>query len=262
MSRKIKAGNLEAEIFSTREEMGAAAARDIAGAIGSVLSCSEYCNMIFAAAPSQNEVLAALAADKSVDFRRVNAFHMDEYCGLAEDAPQRFGNFLNAAIFSKVPFHAVHYLNGLAEDVEGECARYGALLEKYPADIVCLGIGENGHIAFNDPPVADFRDPVLVKRVALDEICRRQQVHDGCFRTLDQVPKYALTLTVPALMGGKKLFCVVPSALKAEAVARTLNEPVDEACPATAMRLHRAAKLYLDEDSAGKMEKPMLQNVR
>lgn len=249
----MKADQLEVEIFATREEMGQAAARDIAGAIAGVLARKECCNMIFAAAPSQNEVLAALAADRSVDFGRVNAFHMDEYCGLPEDAPQGFGNFLRRAIFSKASFRSVHYLNGGAEDIEKECTRYGALLEEYPTDIVCLGIGENGHIAFNDPPVADFQDPALVKRVRLDEVCRKQQVHDGCFQTLDQVPRYALTLTIPALAKGKQLFCVVPSALKAEAVERTLKWPVGEACPATVLRTHGAAKLYLDQDSAARI---------
>ncbi len=240
---------LRVEIFDTRAEMGAAAARDIAAAIRQVLAEKDCCNMIFAAAPSQNEVLAALAADKTVDFTRIWAFHMDEYIGLAPDAPQGFGNFLRRALFDKAPFKEVHYLRG-GEDPEAECARYAALLEQYPVDIVCLGIGENGHVAFNDPPVADFSDPVLVKKVALDPVCRQQQVNDGCFTALSQVPTHALTLTVPALMGGRRLFCVVPAATKAQAVRNTLYGPISEACPASALRRHGGAVLYLDPDSA------------
>ena len=240
---------LRVEIFDTRGEMGAAAARDIAAAIRQVLAERDCCNMIFAAAPSQNEVLAALAADKTVDFTRIRAFHMDEYIGLAPDAPQGFGNFLRRALFDKAPFKEVHYLRG-GGGPEAECARYAALLERYPADIVCLGIGENGHVAFNDPPVADFSDPVLVKKVALDPVCRQQQVNDGCFADLSQVPTHALTLTVPALMGGKRLFCVVPASTKAQAVRGTLYGPISEACPASALRRHGGAVLYLDPDSA------------
>ena len=164
MEKEFLADRLRVRIYPDRKSMGEAAAAGIAAAIRRVLAEKECCNMIFAAAPSQNEVLAALAADKTVDFTRINAFHMDEYCGLAPSAPQGFGNFLRAAIFEKAPFRSVHYLNGNAADIPAECARYGALLEAFPTDIVCLGIGENGHIAFNDPPVANFHDPVLCKQ--------------------------------------------------------------------------------------------------
>lgn len=241
---------LQVRIYPDRQSMGRAAAQDIAAAIDRVLAQKDYCNMVFAAAPSQNEVLAALAADSSIDFTRVNAFHMDEYCGLPADAPQGFGNFLRSAIFEKVPFHSVHYIHGGAADIAAECARYSALLEQYPTDIVCLGIGENGHVAFNDPPVADFEDPVLVKRVQLDPVCRQQQVHDGCFASIEQVPTHALTLTVPALYRGKALFCVVPASTKAKAVRATVDGPIGSHCPATMMRGHNAAILYLDPDSS------------
>ena len=212
----------------------------------------EECNMIFAAAPSQNEMLAALAAQPGIEWNRVNAFHMDEYIGLAPDAPQGFANFLRAAIFTKVPFRSVNCLDGTAasRDPAAECARYSQLLRRFPVDITCMGIGENGHIAFNDPPVADFDDPALVKPVALDEICRNQQVHDGCFATLDDVPTHALTLTVPALMHAAQVFCVVPAATKARAVRDTLLGDIRTACPASILRRHPAATLYLDADSA------------
>lgn len=250
MYKEFTSDNLCVRIFPDRQAMGRSAAADIAEEIRRVLAQKEYCNMIFAAAPSQNEVLAALAADKSIDFGRINAFHMDEYCGLPADAPQGFGNFLREAIFGKVPFRSVHYLNGLAADIPAECARYSALLEVYPTDIVCLGIGENGHIAFNDPAVANFHDKALCKQVVLDPVCRQQQVHDGCFASIDLVPTHALTLTVPALFRGKALFCVVPAATKARAVLQTVRGPIGEQCPASILRTRSTAVLYLDPDSA------------
>ncbi len=253
MLKSMKADLLQVNIYENRNEMGKAAAIDISAAIKKVLAEKECCNMIFAAAPSQNEVLAAVAGDESIDFTRVNAFHMDEYIGLPGTAPQAFGNFLRRAIFEKAPFGSVHYIDGNAVDIEAECARYTALLQQYPTDIVVLGIGENGHVAFNDPPVADFADKVLIKPVPLDPICRQQQVNDGCFASIDLVPTHALTLTVPALMRGKELFCVVPAPTKANAVEATVKGPIGEACPATAMRNHPAVTLYLDPDSAAKL---------
>lgn len=250
MSNEFFADRLQVNVYNSRAEMGAAAARDIAAAIRRVLSEKEVCNMIFAAAPSQNEVLAALAADETIDFSRINAFHMDEYIGLPGDAPQAFGNFLRNAIFGRAPFRSVNYIDGNAADIGAECVRYSALLREYPTDIVVLGIGENGHVAFNDPPVADFADSVLIKPVPLDPICRQQQVNDGCFAALEQVPTHALTLTIPALMTGKALYCVVPAPTKAKAVAATVRGDVGHHCPATAMRSHPAARLYLDPDSA------------
>lgn len=252
MTRTIPFGTLPVKISDTRQEMGLRAADEIAAAIRNVLSQKETCNVIFAAAPSQNEVLAALIARTDIEWGRVNAFHMDEYIGLAPDAPQGFANFLRAAIFDRVPLRTVNCLDGAAasRDAAAECARYSELLREYPVDITCMGIGENGHIAFNDPPVADFDDPVLVKPVALDEICRNQQVHDGCFASLDDVPTHALTLTVPVLMRAKHVFCVVPAPAKAPAVRDTLLGEISTACPASILRRHPDAVLYLDEDSA------------
>ena len=149
------------------------------------------------------------------------AYHMDEYIGLAPDAPQGFGNFLRRSLFEKVPFAGVEYLNGGADDIDAEIRRYSQILRKHPADMVFMGIGENGHIAFNDPHVAHFDDCALVKKVELDERCRAQQVHDGCFDAIDQVPTHALTLTIPALVRAERIFCMVPAATKAEAVEHT-----------------------------------------
>ena len=230
--------------------MGKSAANDIKACILSLLKTKETINMIFAAAPSQNEVLYALATDKEIPWNRINAFHMDEYIGLSADAPQGFGNFLKEHIFGLADFKSVSYIDITASDAEKECKRYAELLAKYPTDIVVMGIGENGHIAFNDPPVADFNDKKAVKSVELDEICRNQQVNDGCFAKIDDVPKTAITLTVPTLFAGDHLFCIVPAKTKAKAVKATLCDDINEKCPATVLRRHKSAILYLDSDSS------------
>lgn len=250
--KEFKKENLTVFSFDTRSEMGRAAAADIEKAIARVLEKKEQCNMIFAAAPSQNEVLAALAESKNIEWSRVNAFHMDEYIGLSADAPQGFANFLRAALFNKVPFASVNCLDSTADPSE-EIERYSRLLRENPTDIVVMGVGENGHIAFNDPHVAHFDDPALVKTVDLDQTCRMQQVHDGCFKSLDEVPEMALTLTIPALTAAKEAYCIVPGPTKAAAIAAMLEGPVTEECPATILRRHDAAVLYLDADSASKL---------
>ena len=231
-------------------ELGACSAADVANCLKTLLEKQDEVNMIFAAAPSQNEFLSHLIHDKRIDWTRINAFHMDEYIGIHPEAPQSFGHFLRIRIFDKVPFKKVNYLNGLAENLEEECQRYADLLTKHPVDIVCLGIGENGHIAFNDPDVADFNDPKLVKVVELDPICRQQQVNEKCFKTLDLVPKEALTLTIPALLKAEWMFCIVPFKNKAQAVYQTVYGEVSEKCPASILRRKENSSLYLDPESA------------
>lgn len=248
--RSFTKDSLEVRIYSSRTEMGNAAAADIKAKIAELLNEKEEINMIFAAAPSQNEVLYALATDKEIEWNRVNAYHMDEYIGLDKNAPQGFGNFLRRAIFEIAPFKSVNCIDSTATDPEAEAERYGALLAANPTDIVVMGIGENGHIAFNDPPVADFKDTRIVKPVKLDEICRKQQVNDGCFKSIEEVPTHALTLTVPTLVKAPWLFCIVPAPTKANAVYNTINGEIGEACPATILRTQENAILYLEPDSA------------
>lgn len=244
------AGTMLVRVYENRAQLGAAAGREAAGAIRALLASKAQVRIIFAAAPSQNEFLAELAAAQDLDWSRITAFHMDEYTGLPADSPQSFGNFLRKALFDKVRPGTVHYLNPAAGS-EAECRRYGQLLAEAPIDIVCLGIGENGHLAFNDPPVADFADPLPVKLVVLDDICRRQQVNDGCFRSLKEVPQQALTLTIPVLLSAQWLFCMVPGASKRGAVTRTLHEAVSTACPSTILRGHGDCRMFLDTDSFG-----------
>ncbi len=248
--KTFKKDNLTVEVYENRTLMGEAAARDIKACFKKLLSEKEEINVIFAAAPSQNDVLKALVEDKEIEWNRVNAYHMDEYIGLDKDAPQGFGNFLKAHIFGLVPFKSVNYIDITTTDPEKEANRYGKILEENPTDVVIMGIGENGHIAFNDPPVADFKDSKVVKPVKLDEVCRQQQVNDGCFESIDKVPTHAMTLTVPTLVKAPNLFCIVPAPTKANAVYETLYGTIDEHCPASILRLQENAKLYLDDKSS------------
>lgn len=244
------ADQLCVKISTSRTEAGICAAADIASCLRRLQDLQEEINVIFAAAPSQNEMLDALVRLPGIRWDKINAFHMDEYIGLPQDAPQTFGRYLREHLFDKVPFRAVYTIQDETETPEQTIERYSALLRAHPVDVVCLGIGENGHIAFNDPPVADFHDPVPMKKVQLDPVCRTQQVHDGCFASLDDVPRYALTLTIPSLCRAAYMFCTVPAAAKAQAVYDTIHQPVNERVPATILRTHPHAVLYCDPDSA------------
>lgn len=242
---------MEVHVFANRKEMGQAAGQAIEEKILQLARRSNSIRMVFGAAPSQDEMLAYLRASKSIPWKRITAFHMDEYIGLPADAPQAFGRYLRDRLFDHVPLKAVHLIDG-NKDPDSACNEYTELFQAAPIDIVCLGIGENGHIAFNDPPVADFEDKAVIKAVDLDLACRQQQVNDGCFSSLDEVPTRALTLTVPALCSGQDLFCVVPGERKHAAVQAALYDPVSTACPATILREHPSCQLFLDVDSYGK----------
>jgi glucosamine-6-phosphate deaminase len=203
--------------------------------------------MILAAAPSQSDMLDALVREPAIDWRRVTAFHMDEYIDLAADAPQRFGAWLKQAFFDRVPLAKAHLIQP-GTNPEASCRAYAAMLAEAPIDLVLLGIGTNGHLAFNDPP-ADLHDPLAVKIVELDQMCREQQVLDGCFAVIDDVPRRAITLTVPTLLSGHELFCCVPGRHKSAAVKAMMESPVSGACPATALRTHPHCTVYLDRES-------------
>ncbi|MDN5285410.1 MAG: Glucosamine-6-phosphate deaminase [Mucilaginibacter sp.] len=240
---------LTIKVFESRPLMGLAAANLVSEKIRDLLKTKQSINMIFAAAPSQNDFLDQLTM-KDIEWNRINAFHMDEYVGLNAEAPQGFGNFLKDRLFKKVPFRSVQYLNGNADDLEAECERYSNLLTSHPADIVCMGIGENTHLAFNDPHVADFNDKHIVKIVDLDMECRQQQVNDGCFDTIKEVPTHALTLTIPTLLKPTYVYCIVPGEKKAKAVYQTLTKSITEKYPSTILRKHPNAILFIDEKSS------------
>lgn len=249
MIKTIQKDKLKVLVLPDRPTLGQTAAAMVSDKIKELLNTKDEINIIFAAAPSQSEFLSALIADDNIEWERINAFHMDEYLGLPDNAPQLFSSFLKRSIFYRVPFKSVNCINGNTSDAEGECERYANLLKKHPTDIVCMGIGENTHIAFNDPHVAEFNDHKAVKVVTLDMACRQQQVNDACFAGINDVPQYAITLTVPTLMSGAHLFCMVPGANKADAVHRTLTEPVNELYPSTILRTHDNCILLADTKS-------------
>jgi glucosamine-6-phosphate deaminase len=247
-SNRVTMNMLSLYLAESRLAMGRRAAEDVASAIRTLLEKQVGVRMIFAAAPSQAEMLAALREQPGIDWKRVTAFHMDEYIGLSVSAPQRFALWLRQHIFDHLPFEAIHCIEP-GVDPEQTAAYYGELLNEAPIDIVCCGIGSNGHLAFNDPP-AILDDPLTAKVVTLDLACRQQQVDDGCFATLADVPREAITLTVPTLIGAKRIYCCVPGTLKQLAVRSMVHEPISGACPATALRRHPHCTVYLDQDSA------------
>lgn len=250
MERKVRIDNLDVFCYTTRDEMGAAGAKVAAADIRRVIEEKGECNLVFASAPSQMDLLNALL-NEDVPWDKVNAFHMDEYIGLSIEHPSSFANYIRENFLKKLNLKSVHYLNGLAEDIPAECERYSELLRKYPTDITFAGIGENGHMAFNDPGIADFFEPALVKvNPGLDAECRAQQVHDGWFETLDDVPDSAFTLTFPALLKAPRLIITVPGPTKTEIVQKTLELPVSLDVPASIARLHRNAVLYIDDAAA------------
>jgi glucosamine-6-phosphate deaminase len=248
--RTFAVEKLMVRVYSSRASMGRAVAEDVATKMRELLSRKKALSMVFAAADSQKEFLEALAQEKGIDWRSVTAFHMDEYTGVPGNSPKSFGRWLRDRLFDKVQPGTVHYMDGSAADPQAECGRYASLLKSAPLDLCCLGIGENGHLAFNDPPVADFNDPAAVKIVEIDRASQVQQAAEGNFPKADEVPKIALTLTVPALLAAPFQFCTVPGPRKAKAVKAALNDPVSTACPATALRRHAGAVLYLDPDSS------------
>lgn len=246
-------GTLRLRVFDKREDMGRAAATSAAATLRRLLAAKDEVNAVFAAAPSQNEALQVLVAEPGIDWTRVNGFHMDEYVGLPMGHPQSFGAFLTRALFSRLPFKSAYLMDGMAEPAV-ECGRYAALLRTHPADLVILGIGDNAHIAFNDPPVADFNDPLLVKPVVLDDACRNQQVNDGCFPDFASVPEQAITLTVPALLAAENIVCIVPGVRKAQALRDALTGPIEVACPASILRQSAGVEMYADAEAASLLE--------
>ena len=247
---------LRVVVHDSRLSLGQGAAREVAKAIAARQAEAGRANLIFAAAPSQDEFLQSLAGPGVVDWSRVFVFQMDAYLGLKADHPASFRRYLREHLFDQVGLQADRIRLIPGEDVKrplATCLLYESLLLASPTDIVCAGIGENGHLAFNDPPVADFLDPVRVKPVRLDHACRVQQVNDGCFTTIDDVPTHAYTLTIPALLGARVVSLCVTGPRKAEAVRATLRDPIGEGCPSTALRRHAGAVLHLDRESAAKI---------
>lgn len=246
-------GELKVHISSTRKEMGIAAGKRIEGIIREAILKKGEARVIFASAPSQNEMLEYLKT-ASIDWSKVVGFHMDEYVGIDKNAPQSFSKFLEDRLVHHVPMGKWYPFGGTTPSVQEDLALYTKLLNEKPIDLVILGIGENGHLAFNDPAYCDFNDPLTVKVVSLDEVCRNQQVNDGCFERLDLVPKDALTITIPPLLKCEKKVAVVPGPTKKYAIQNTLLGKITEECPASILRKTPNSELFVDFDSYGLVE--------
>lgn len=234
--------------------MALAAAQRAAAVVAEAIAARGSARVILATAASQVEFFRALtAAEQRIDWGRITVFHLDEFLGVPESHSSGFGYFLNQHLLSRVPVGSAHKIQGDALLPLKECARYEELLRKEPIDLCCLGVGENGHIAFNDPGVADFEEEAWVKIVKLDDRCRDQQVKDHAFASLSEVPLFAYTLTIPAIRACRQIIGVVPGRHKAEAVAKMIQSPVSVACPASILRLHPRAELYLDAHAAERL---------
>lgn len=248
--QRFLAEALAVEIYSEPQPMAQGAALAAQAYLRAVLARQNSAAAILASANSQIQFLEALVALGGVDWSRITLFHMDEYLGIDAEHPASFRRFMRERVEQLVRPRQFHYIQGDTPLPLDECERYSQLLRAQPIDLCCLGIGENGHIAFNDPPVANFNDRHAVKLVKLDEACRRQQVGEGHYPNLEAVPQYAFTLTIPMLCSAKKLLCIVPEQRKAKAVRDTLEGPIAPTCPASVLRRQTHATLYLDPDSA------------
>jgi glucosamine-6-phosphate deaminase len=241
-------------IYATNEALGAAAAAEAAEIIRDAVAARGVANIILATGNSQLTFLAALRALPGVPWASVNVFHMDEYVNLPSGHTASFPAFLRRHLLDHVQVKAFFPVPGEAADPAGACRQYETLLRDHPADLCALGIGENGHLAFNDPPYADFDDPLWVKVVELDARSRRQQVGEGHFRDMEEVPTHAITVTIPGLLAAKRVLAIVPEARKADAVARSLLGPITEDCPGSILRQTPHAHLFLDRESAAGLD--------
>jgi glucosamine-6-phosphate deaminase len=241
--------DLAVHVFATERELGEAAAHDAARAIARAVDERGEANVLFASGNSQLAFIAGLTALDDVAWDRVTGLHMDEYVGMDAAHPASFARYMREHIVDVVHPRAFHMIDG-TNDPDAECERYARVLRENPLDLCCLGIGENGHLAFNDPPFADFDDPRAVKEVELDDASRRQQVGEGHFPSLDAVPLTAITVTIPALLRARTVLAIVPEARKAGAVDRALHGPIATTCPASILRRTPHATLYLDAASA------------
>jgi glucosamine-6-phosphate deaminase len=246
---------METRIFDTKQQLGEAAAAQAAVALGAAIAERGEVRAIAATGASQFEFLDALTARPGIDWGRVVFFHLDEYVGLPDTHPASFRRYLRERIVERVHPKAFHFLNGDAPDVAAECRRVGGLLSAAPVDVAFVGIGENGHLAFNDPP-ADFEteEPYLV--LALDEACRRQQLGEGWFPRLEDVPARAISMSVRQILKSREIVVVVPDRRKATAVRDCLERPVSPRRPASILREHPRTTLFLDRDSSSLLTSP------
>lgn len=247
----IKIDKLQIAVFDKNSKMGEAAAEFVHKKLNEAINLNDFANLILATGASQFSFLKALK-EQNIDWKKITVFHLDEYKGISDQHPASFRKYLRERILDFVKPLKVYFIEGDANDIDAEIKRYEELLKNHPIDVACIGIGENGHIAFNDPPVANFNDPKWVKVVELDKACRNQQLNEGWFPKLDDVPNQALTLTIPAIVKSKVISCVVPDERKAQAVFNTLFGEISTDCPASILRTHPDAVLFLDSGSVSK----------
>ncbi len=252
--KSFQVEKLNIRIYQNKALGGRASADWVAAQLQETIETWGEANLILSMGASQFEFLDALANQDHLEWPKIRVFHLDEYKGISSDHPASLGKNLKERILDKVHPKKIWFLNGKAQNLQKELDEYADKLDRYPADMACIGIGENGHLAFNDPPVADFSDPRLVKIVDLDKTCRLQQVGEGWFQSLNEVPTQALSLTIPAIMRAKKISCVVPDERKSSAVYDALNGPISTDCPASILLTHECAILFLDPDSASKLK--------
>lgn len=250
--KSFQIDNLKVKIFNDKAEMGDASAEFVSWHLQNAIEKNGSANIILATGTSQYPFLEAFKK-KHIDWGKITVFHLDDYIGMSDQHPASFRKYLKERILDEVKPHQIYFLNGDAPDIDAVIRGYEQLLISHPVDVACIGIGENGHIAFNDPPVADFNDPHLVKVVKLDEACRRQQFGEGWFPTLADVPREALSLTIPAIMNCKVISCVVPDERKSIAVYNSLYSEISTACPASVLRRHKDAVLFLDKFAASRL---------
>ncbi len=250
---------LEVYVFEAKLAAAEAAAAFVAEGVRQAIAERGEANVIVATGASQYEFLECLRRVPDIAWPRVTAFHLDEYLGIPADHPASFRRYLRERLFGHLPFGAVHLLEGDALDPLAEARRYGALLAERTLDVTCLGIGENGHLAFNDPP-ANFETQELVHIQTIDDITRRQQVNEGHFAALGDVPGQALSLSIPAILRARRLSCVVPDRRKAEAVRAALEGPISPHCPASILRQAPNCCLFLDRPAASLLSAPAVQS--
>jgi glucosamine-6-phosphate deaminase len=248
--RTLRVGKLKVEAYESTEAMGKAAADSAAESLRALAARNETVGVIFATGASQMAMLEALTSISGLPWDKVVGFHMDEYLGIPDQHPASFRRYLRERLTSKVKMRQFYGVDGTADDPEETCRKYVDLLHKHNPQLCLLGIGENGHLAFNDPAEANFEDPLDIKIVSLDDQCRQQQVNEGWFKNLAEVPKQAITLSIPTLLRVPRLIASVPGERKAHIVHRTLTEEISTRCPATIMRNHPDTTVYLDPASA------------
>lgn len=253
----FEVGSLRVEIHPDSKAAGEAAARTAAQALRQLDLTGESIGVVFATGASQFDMLRALTSMHDLPWNKISGFHLDEYIGLDETHPASFRRYLRENLTHRVPIKEFFEIDGSSPDPDAVRKSYVQKLRLHNLQLCLLGIGENGHLAFNDPGEADFHDPDAMKIVTLDAACRQQQAAEGWFQDFDAVPKHALTLTIPTLFQLPKLIVSVPGKRKAQIVRRMLEEPISTNCPATILRTHTDATIYLDMESAAELDKGM-----